>query len=852
MPFEVPVVEVIPIVDPLPFKPPNNQPNNDPNDNPDNKSQDQTKTGQSGSQTTMQSSSSTLNSSSTKAHLSTTPSITSTSNSSQTSITACATCSSCPGYTYGTDDLATSDEGNDDPDDQGMEDDDDEEVSAQQSEAASVNNKRSSVRARQPLAGRFFLENRVPATFAKREQKAKLGTCDLGYKFVAKPPYPVANDVVHYENGQGGNQGSKMQDFYQIATYWAIPEDIVPETCAVQTWALNTTSELQTLSNPGPWYFDATSAAKTAADKNRFVDMDHIYEAKFLTEFMGGFVIIRKQVSCDDFKNDWTALAGEEPRSAVMNIKKGQFPKRLDLLFWMLASYDHPELVGMAKELNAMKNVVTQNQRFDFSKNPPIKLSGSASDIEQFGRLFILMSTYNDDKVLSLWETTNARIYGAFQSFDAQTGSACTPDPNRFQYAPAYKGWMMERINSNNQRLRSFINDGLKAIPTDQPDVADRLSKLTEKYPPAAMTIPSPRSWDPKDPNDPYYNGVIKWVQGTDSVNKRDCPAPTSTPVPLSDTGSYSSTSTKSLNVTTVSAGKRLPFASGNINIDSLGPLSQAPSSSQNSSATVPSPTSNPQAASVSPPTLSVTTSSPALATSSSSASSSSVSPSVTVTTPSTSSFLAATTSLPPAINSLSPHGDPCGPVNQEPGYPDTCNAKVNLTATPSQYGVYCSISGSDQVTWSACYNQYMGICFNIGLRDFPEDAWVWNDAGAGCAVGAWIPKAQGAAEAPSSTRCEQLIYQAMVDSCSTTVPATNVGSVNLATLPSFHDTSSLGSQVNVGYMSFIIAPKSPKGLSKSWLGWTTADPHSIGQGAALDGANPNQQEESIPTKQTT
>ena len=84
---------------------------------------------------------------------------------------------------------------------------------------------------------------------------------------------------------------------------------------------------------------------------------------------------------------------------------------------------------------------------------------------------------------------------------------------------------------------------------------------------------------------------------------------------------------------------------------------------------------------------------------------------------------------------------------------------------------------------------------------------------------------AAGTAMTPSSERCQNLIVRAMTDSCSTTGTSSNVASVNVALMPSFSDVTQKGAQVNVGYPSFIIAGKSPTGLSElPWdLGWSTA-----------------------------
>jgi len=752
---------------------------------------------------------------------------------SQTSVTtSCSACGACQGYTYGTYILASNltDPDGDDGDDAGLDDDD--ATSDDEDDGTTGTKKRSFVRRKgryqagsgephkgRGLAGRFSIQDPKPTLVKRGKTTNTVGGCNVGHDYQAKPPYPNAQSVQAFEGIQK-NGYTRMSGFYQTAAYWAVPSDVPLETCDTPTWSYKKTVEIQAIKNPGPWQFKAVAG-------NRYVDIDHVYEAKFLTDFMGNLVRTGQR-SCPAINNEWGVLAGEEPRSIPAGAPggklKGQLPTRLNVLFSMLASFDHPEFVGMASPMNTLKGLVT-NWRW----SPPVKITGTAFDLDALGDLFILLDVYNTDIVLSLWEITNARIYAAFQSFDTQTKPACNSE-NQFLYAPVYKDWITNRIATMNQNLQSFITSALKGVPTNDQIVAERLSSLTAKYPAARMTIPSPRYWTPKDPNSPIVNGVVNWGQAAQpgGLDKR-----ANSGACLSSKDSSISTSAASGG--TVSNGNKIPFGTGNININGLG-LAKTLASPRRTPMIMTTLTSSPTLPTTTPPT-----SSPYTITTPTS------SPALPATSPLTSSALPVATSATASTSAaaaISSNGDPCGPAKQEPGFQSTCSTSVSLATTPQQYGVYCGVSVNTVLQHTACETAYKTLCENIQWSGFPTGAWVWSDPGRGCAAGVWIPSYDGAAMIPSLERCTDLIYQAMVQSCQPDVITSNfagiVASVNLATLPSFDDVTQTGSQLNVGYPSYMIAPKSPVGLSETWAGWTTGQAGSEG---ALAGMNPHDQD---------
>lgn len=171
---------------------------------------------------------------------------------------------------------------------------------------------------------------------------------------------------------------------------------------------------------------------------------------------------------------------------------------------------------------------------------------------------------------------------------------------------------------------------------------------------------------------------------------------------------------------------------------------------------------------------------------------------------------------LDPGLPPLSNNGDPCGPIVQDTSsYPNTCNATVKPVSSPAVYGVNCTVSGpsssENHLIYSGCMESYGDICDKMADPQTSKGSWIWSTKRPGCALGFFLPPFQYSAIIPTKERCETGIFKAIVDSCGTSVPASNVGSVNLKALPSAQKGDD-GMAVNVGYPSYIISVE-PIGL---------------------------------------
>ena len=169
-------------------------------------------------------------------------------------------------------------------------------------------------------------------------------------------------------------------------------------------------------------------------------------------------------------------------------------------------------------------------------------------------------------------------------------------------------------------------------------------------------------------------------------------------------------------------------------------------------------------------------------------------------------------------------NGDPCGPtIQDDPNYPDTCSVAPVLVKSPQPYGVNCTAIVPPKtltVAWGNCSASFQDACTKALDFRTRTGFWIWTSLADNCAIGFYLPPYQGAAKLQNNTRCIE-IFTAMNDSCSTSVPASNFGGVNLRTIPGHPPTiingqavydgypennyTFYGDAVNVGYPSFAI-----------------------------------------------
>ena len=716
---------------------------------------------------------------------------------SQVVSSTCAACATCPGFEFGakwpdlgsTTSWADSDVDTENDWDASVNDD---EFSPEDANGEEGDVPESEGFARRDLRGHFTRFARKKRHLRKRIVAAKksttLGKCPGFTKFISKPPYYNALNVAKFEQTpltQDENDKAAMKALLR----WAIPISTPPGDCTtVPKWTYLTTAECQgdvpladgsIFSKAGGvgepvWQ---VGGAPNQANPNREVNIDHVYEAKYLDDF---FTDLNENqgFDCNYLKKVWDSNDGS----------------KLTNLFANLPSKTNHEFIGMAKGLNSLKEAVTNKV---WNKDLPLswvvfgrtdKATGikgpdttvglaftimgkdadgnevsfdPTNDLEELTTAAQILDLINTSDAIKYMSAPNDRIYAALQAY----GIPCQGGQS---WADRYKTYILNRFAVRNVQLQDLFTKVLTEIGPGYR--TEYMAAWKQVYPIERMQLPPPTSWAAEFPA--IQQAIqAKFASDPASLGKRQAVAPPPAGACM------------------LNAGDK-----GQLAIP-LAPIALALNASSSSPAPLIPIATTPPAPIILPPATSQTST---------------------------------------AASAVPSNGDPCGPAIQDnPNYPNTCAAKVNLVTTPAPYGVYCGSDGPASINWAACEKVFQGVCGGIPWTQYPKGAWVWSDPGTGCAVGTWMPpgsdgKGASAAMTPSLLRCYDLISQVMVDSCSTATGGSNIASVNVVTLPSFSDPSQTGSQVNVGYPSYVIAGRSPKGLKQlPWgYGWSNAEFH--------------------------
>ncbi|KAL8926670.1 MAG: hypothetical protein Q9208_002744 [Pyrenodesmia sp. 3 TL-2023] len=152
---------------------------------------------------------------------------------------------------------------------------------------------------------------------------------------------------------------------------------------------------------------------------------------------------------------------------------------------------------------------------------------------------------------------------------------------------------------------------------------------------------------------------------------------------------------------------------------------------------------------------------------------------------------------------------DRCGPANQAPGTPNTCNATITNPGRDVVYGSRCFRDESlrSGLVKENCLNAAIpDICNKLTNPHVLRNQWTWTSpAIIGCALGFWLPAGNGtdATFAPEYNRCLVGIYTPLVNFC-TNPTWNNAGSVNIRLMP---NSTQSGIPVDPFYPSYVIAP---------------------------------------------
>ena len=739
---------------------------------------------------------------------------------SQIVSSSCAACATCPGFVFGAGwpDLGSTKSWADsdiDTEDDWDADIDDDEFSPEDADGEEGDVPESQGPSRRALGGRFSRFARRNRHLHKRIVRAKtstsLGKCTGFTKFSSKPAYYNAMNVAAFETTpltMDSNDELSMTALLR----WAIPLRVPPGDCTtIPKWTyLRTEQCLGDAPLPdGSTYSKVpgvgeqvwqVGGAPNKINANRDVNIDHVYEAKYL----------------DDFFEDLNVNQGFDCKS-LMNMWESKDGSKLTNLFANLPSKTNREFIGMAKDLNSLKEAATNKiwkkdlplswevyGRMDKAtgiKAPDITVGlaftiigkdaegnevsfDPENDLKELTTAAQILDLINTPDAITYMSGPNDRIYTALQAY----GVPCQGGPS---WADRYKSYILNRFATRNVELQDLFNRVLNKIGTGYR--SDYMAAWKKEYPIERMQLPPPTSWAAEFPAIQQAMQA-QFESDPASLGKRQTgPPPAAGACILNSNATTGGASSTGFGTST------MPISASGVPNQGQAKGLNAQSSSILANASSPAPLPPPPPP---PPPNTLAT----------------IPPAPIITPPS----IPQTSTAAPAAPS---NGDPCGPATQDnPNYPNTCAAKPNLATTPQAYGVLCSSGGPSNVDWTACDKVASAVCENMLWTEYPKGAWVWNDPGTGCAIGTWMPTgSSGVAMTPSTARCQDLIVKAMTDSCSSATG--NVASVNVASLPSFSDVTKTGAQVNVGYPSYVVAGKSPKGLKELPFnfGWSTA-----------------------------
>ena len=441
---------------------------------------------------------------------------------SQVVSSSCAACATCPGFVFGAGwpDLGSTtswaDSDIDTEDDWDAEIDDDE-FSPEDADGEEGDVPKPQVPSRRALRGRFSRfsrrGNRLQKRIVKAKSTDKLGKCTGFTKFFSKPSYYNAMNVAAFETNPGiAEPDDKLS--MQALLRWAIPLSVPPGDCTtIPKWDWFKTEQLvgdaplpdgSTLSKvPGVgeqvWQ---VGGPPNAINPNREVNIDHVYEAKYLNDFFED-LNVNQGFDCQSLLNMWESKDGS----------------KLTNLFANLPSKTNREFIGMAKDLNSLKEAVTnKNWKKDlplswevFGKRDratgikgPDTTAGLAftitgqdaegnkvafdpeNDLRELTTAAQILDLINKPDAIKYMSGPNDRIYTALQAY----GIPCQGGPS---WADRYKSYLLNRFATRNVELQDLFNRVLNKLGPNYR--TDYMAAWKKTYPIERMQLPPPTSW---------------------------------------------------------------------------------------------------------------------------------------------------------------------------------------------------------------------------------------------------------------------------------------------------------------------------------------------------------------------
>jgi hypothetical protein len=197
-----------------------------------------------------------------------------------------------------------------------------------------------------------------------------------------------------------------------------------------------------------PGFQKLATSAITSRQKD--FNVDHAWELKFFSNFFDSFLPNKFNPSgtleCEDFNNVFT-------------------PCILNTLVNLVPSPQNPEFVAMRKNLNSFKGAMFKKGELANSFFTSSFATDTDLQIQALQDIGITVAVFNEPAVVSLFDTTNQRMYNAFQGLDqlVEHSSIALTFPN-FKFADAYQVFMQDTLSQASSEAFAFVKTWMATV----------------------------------------------------------------------------------------------------------------------------------------------------------------------------------------------------------------------------------------------------------------------------------------------------------------------------------------------------------------------------------------------------
>ena len=253
---------------------------------------------------------------------------------------------------------------------------------------------------------------------------------------------------------------------------------------------------------------------------------------------------------------------------------------RVNTIFAQLASLTNPDFLGISGSLNLFKGSLW-NDGLAGSQST-LECKNPLACINALSNLAVIFAIFNNQKLVELFSSTNARIYSAFKGIDVliTNENECSNPPKdsnnepfKATWADAYSKYITDKIASNNDLITKAATIVSQSIPTDPANPAKGkyaagnirkwstfMTSFNDQYDVAHFTFPQPNNWPnnalpiQKRADPTGKSGACKLPQSSSVATENPSAGETTVSAELSSAASPSPTLTSPVVLTSNSA----------------------------------------------------------------------------------------------------------------------------------------------------------------------------------------------------------------------------------------------------------------------------------------------------------